>query len=159
MFDTSLRYNCNPILILFQTNIFSFEILESIYKWKDSLNTVVFCSLWWLKRKAWRTQTFVSYKILLKIRWKVQWRLHKQTSKTFQMHREKGKFKALAYTNWHIDSLRLHFARCECPKLFTSRKINASGKTVRKNINTRFWISQCAQKSAAFGRKKKIAIF
>ena len=90
---------------LFQTNIFSFEILESIYKWKDSLNTVVFCSLWWLK-----------------IMWKVQWRLHKQTSKTFQMHKEKGKFKALAYTNWHIDSLRLHFARCECPKLFTCSK-------------------------------------
>ena len=118
---------------LFQTNIFSFEILESIYKWKDSLNTVVFCSLWWLKRKAWRTQTFVSYKILLKIRWKVQWRLHKQTSKTFQMHKEKGKFKALAYTNWHIDSLRLHFARCECPKLFTCSNTNASGKTGTKS--------------------------
>ena len=115
--------------------------------------------MWWFKGKTWRTQTFVSYKILLKIRWKVQWRLHKQTSKTFQMHSEKSKFRALTYTNWHIDSLHLHFARCECPKLFTSRKINANGKTVKKNINTRFWISQCAQKSAAFGRKTKSWFF
>ena len=27
---------------LFQTNIFSFEILESIYKWKDCFNMIVF---------------------------------------------------------------------------------------------------------------------
>ena len=125
-----------------------------MYKWKDSLNMVVFCSLWWLKRKAWRTQTFVSYKILLKIRWKVQWRLHKQTSKTFQMHREKGKSKALAYTNWHIDSLRIYFAYHECPKLFTYLETKSVGKTGKKSVmDTRFWISQCAQKSSAFGRK------
>ena len=29
-------------------------------------------------------------------------------------------------------------------------------KNVKKNINTRFWISQCVQKSAAFGRKINI---
>ena len=97
-----------------------------------SLNTVVFCSMWWLKRKAWRTQTFVSYKILLKIRWKVQWRLHKQFSKTSQMHREKGKSKALAYTNWHIGSLRMYFAYRECSKLFTYLETKASAKTVKK---------------------------
>ena len=30
----------------------------------------------------------------------------------------------------------------------------AMTKTLKKNINTRFWISQCAQKSAAFGRNR-----
>ena len=38
--------------------------------------------------------------------------LHKQSSKTFQMHREKGKSKALAYTNWHIGSIRMYFSHC-----------------------------------------------
>ena len=147
MFDTFLRYNCDPILILI-SNTFSFEILESIYKWKDSLNTVVFCSLWWLKRKAWRTQTFASYKILLKIRWMVQWRLHKQTSKTFQMHREKGKSKALANTNWHIGSLRMYFAYRECPKLFTYLETKASAKTVKKKRHKHkvLIFSVCAKK-------------
>ena len=131
MFDIFLCYNCDPILI-FISNTFSFEILESICKWKDCLKMIVFFSMWWFKGKTWRTQTFVSYKILLKIRWKVQWRLHKQTSKTFKMHRQKGKFRALAYTNWHIGSLRMYFAYRECPKLFTYLETKARGKTWTK---------------------------
>ena len=78
------------------------------------------------------TQTFASYEILLKISWSVQWGLHKQTSKTFQMHREKGKSKALAYTNLHIGSLRMYFACRECPKLFTYLKTKAIAKSGKK---------------------------
>ena len=48
------------------------------------------------------------------------------------MHREKGKSKASEYTNWHIGSLRMHFAYRECPKLFTYLETKASAKTVKK---------------------------
>ena len=143
---------CNTIAIqswfLFQTNIFSFEILESICKWKDCLKMIVFFSMWWFKGKTWRTQTFFSYKILLKIRWKVQWRLHQQTTKTFQMYREKGKSKALAYKNLHIGSLRMYFAYRECPKLFTYLETKASAKTGKKKRHKHkvLIFSVCAKK-------------
>ena len=148
MFDIFLRYNCDPILIFISNKHILFWDSRKHIQWKDSLKTVVFCSLWWLKRKAWRTQTFASYKILLKIRWKVQWRLHKQTSKTFQMHREKGKSKALANTNWHIGSLRMYFAYRECPKLFTYLETNTRGKTGTKKRDRHkvLIFSVCAKK-------------
>ena len=48
------------------------------------------------------------------------------------MHREKGKSKALAYTNLHIGSLRMYFAYRECPKLFTCGKTKAIAKSGKK---------------------------
>ena len=64
------------------------------------------------------------------------------------MHREKGKSKALAYTNWHIGSLRMYFAYRECPKLFTYLETKASAKTGKKKRHKHkvLIFSVCAKK-------------
>ena len=131
----ALQLRSNPNFYSKQTYIFSFEILESIYKWKDCFNMIVFAHCDGSKEKRDEHKHSFLTKYYLKLDEKVHWRLHKQTSKTFQIHREKGKSKALAYKNSHIGSLRMYFAYRECPKLFTYLETKASAKTVKKKAS------------------------